>query len=250
MAGKEIKIEVVEQMKVIAKQLENLKRQREEGQVLLAGLEQRLTTLEQRLQAVPPLPDSAGAAATHDTTYQQLVQLLPSPEGPQPGAVEVEKPQGVEVVPSPSEVVHLATLLAATETQVRDRVVQLGSVLTARKVDLVAVPCTKPSPNLDTLMCWGLISQPSHMGFCFLHPTRLARQQKWSVRLDAAGQELVKKYHVLLHSKGEEVVFSTSQSWRYTSSMWGYLGQQPWPPPEQLEDELFVKGSVVLCVGI
>jgi hypothetical protein len=239
-------------MKIIAKQLENLKRQREEGQVLLAGLEQRLTVLEQRLPVVPPPPDSAGAAATHDVTYQQLVQLLPSPEGPQPGAVEVEKPQGVEVVPSPPAVVHLATLLAATETQLRDQVVQLGSVSTARKVDpaLVAVPCTKPSPNPDTLMSWGLISQPSHMGFCFLHPTRLARQQKWSVRFDAAGKELVKKYHVLLHSKGEEVVFSTSQSWRYTSSMWGYLGQQPWPPPEQLEDELFVKGSVVLGVGI
>jgi hypothetical protein len=190
MAGKEIKIEVVEQMKIIAKQLENLKRQREEGQVLLAGLEQRLTALEQRLPAVPPPPDSAGAAAIHDTTYQQLVQLLPSPEGPQPGAVEVEKPQGVEVVPSPSAVVHLATLLAATETQLRDQVVQLGSVSTARKVDLVAVPCTKPSPNPDTLMCWGLISQPSHMGFCFLHPTRLARQQKWLVSRARISQEI------------------------------------------------------------
>jgi hypothetical protein len=35
--------------------------------------------------------------------------------------------------------------------------------------------------------------------------------------------------------------------------MWGYLGRQPWPPPEQLEDELFlfVKGLVVvMCRNI
>jgi hypothetical protein len=61
MAGKEIKIEVVEQMKIIAKQLENLKRQREKDQVLLSGLEQRLTALEKRLPAVPPPRDSMGA---------------------------------------------------------------------------------------------------------------------------------------------------------------------------------------------
>jgi hypothetical protein len=31
----------------------------------------------------------------------------------------------------------------------------------------------------------------------------------------------------------------------------GYLGRQPWPPPEQLEDELLVKGSVVvMCRNI
>jgi hypothetical protein len=241
-------------MKIIAKQLENLKRQREKDQVLLAGLEQRLTALKKWLPAVPPPRDSMGAVATHDATYQQLVQLPTSPERLQPGSVEVEKPQeGAEVVPSHPAVVHSATLLAAMEIQLRARVVQLGPVSTARKVAvaLVAVPCTQPSPKPDTLRCLGLISQPNHMSICFLHPTRLPRQQKWtSVRFDTAGPELVKKYHVLLHSKREEVVFSTSQSWRYTSSMWGYLGGQPWPPPEQLEDELLVKGSVVLCVGI
>jgi hypothetical protein len=52
-AGKEIKIEVVEKMKIIAKQLENLKRQWEEDQVLLAGLEQHFTALEQWLPAMP-----------------------------------------------------------------------------------------------------------------------------------------------------------------------------------------------------
>jgi hypothetical protein len=39
MAGKEIKIKVVEQMKIIANQLKNIKRQWEEDQVLLASLE-------------------------------------------------------------------------------------------------------------------------------------------------------------------------------------------------------------------
>jgi hypothetical protein len=73
-AGKETKIEVVEQMKIIVKQLENLKRQWEEDQVLLGP---RWTALEQRLLAMPLPPDSAGAAATHDATYQQLVQLPP-----------------------------------------------------------------------------------------------------------------------------------------------------------------------------
>jgi hypothetical protein len=45
MAGKEIKSKVVEQMEIITNQLEYLKRQREEDQVLLARLERRLTTL-------------------------------------------------------------------------------------------------------------------------------------------------------------------------------------------------------------
>jgi hypothetical protein len=68
---------------------------------------------------VPPPPDSTGAVATRDATYQQLVQLSPSPEGMHPGAVEVEKPQEeAEVVPSPA-VVHVATLLVATETHLK-----------------------------------------------------------------------------------------------------------------------------------
>jgi methyl coenzyme M reductase beta subunit len=40
MAGNEVKIEVVGQIKIIAKQLENLTRQREEDQVFLAKLVQ------------------------------------------------------------------------------------------------------------------------------------------------------------------------------------------------------------------
>lgn len=72
MPSKEIKVEVVELMKIIVKQLENLMRQREEDQVFLAGLEQRLTALEQRLPAQPLAPVSADATATHDATSMSL----------------------------------------------------------------------------------------------------------------------------------------------------------------------------------
>jgi hypothetical protein len=75
--------------------------------------------------------------------------------------MEVEKPQGAEVVPSHPAVVHSATLLAAMETQLRAQVVQLGTVSTKIAAALVAVPCTQPSPNPDTLMCLGLRASPA-----------------------------------------------------------------------------------------
>jgi hypothetical protein len=78
MAGKEIKIEVVEHMTIIAKQLETFTCQRGENQLFLAGLVQCLTVLEQWLLALPPPPDFADEADAHDATSTSLANSTSS----------------------------------------------------------------------------------------------------------------------------------------------------------------------------
>jgi hypothetical protein len=241
MAGKEIKIEVMEQIKIIAKQLENLRRQHEEDQVLLAGMVQRLTALEQRLSALPPPPDSTDAAATHDATSMPLANST-SGAPFSSGGIAITANGGPLATGQIGHLHHYAISFLPSANN--------------KQSSLFAHPpySTNPTPNPSPIL------HPTYQQLLQLTPSPEGLQPE-AVEVEklggaevvpspAAGSELVKKRHVLLHPQREEVVFSTPRSWRYTSSMWGYLGRQPWPPPEQLEDELLVKGSVVLCVGI
>jgi hypothetical protein len=204
MPSKEIKVEVVELMKIIVKQLENLMRQREEDQVFLAGLEQRLTALEQRLPAQPLAPVSADATATHDATSMSLTNSTS-------GAL----------FSSGGIAAAVGTLAAG----------QIGHLHHFAPPSYSSNPRPNPFPILPPTYQQLVQLTPLTNGLQ-LEAVEVEKLQGGAEVVPpppAAGSELIKKYHVLLHPRREQVVFSTSQntgSWRYTSLMWGYLGHR------------------------
>jgi hypothetical protein len=181
--------------------------------VLLAGMVQRLTALEQRLPSLPPPPDSTDAAATS-------MPLINSTSGApfSSGGIATTADGGPLATGQIGHLHHYAIsfLPSANNNQ---------SSLFAHP-PYSSNPTPNPSPILHPT-CQQLVQlTPSPEG---LQPEAEAVEvEKLGgeevMPSPAAGSELVKKRHVLLHPQREEVVFSTPRSWCYTSSMWGYLG--------------------------